>query len=402
MPSPRVIGIALLVVLCLVGAGFSVFQLTRGHEAQPEEQAPQKSEEELAREASIKQAKQIVNEMTLEQKVAQLFVVRPEAITGVEAATEAGQATRAAIADYPVCGLLYSDQNFIDEKQLVTLLKNTQNYVKDASGVPALMCVEEEGGAYGPVAASLIVSTEVDGAAKLGTDNEVEHARDAARQIGEYLRDLGFNTNLAPVADAADSAGSDISDRSFGSEPSKVAALVSAQVDGYQRAGVLCAVKHFPGIGEAEKDLHNDRLYSHRTKEELMRYELVPFAEAIEADAPIVVVSNMSCLQVGNGEGDVPSWMSKTIVGDILREDLGFDGVAMTDQLDDESMAEVCEPSEQAVRAVQAGIDVVVCPQDFERAYRGLLKAVEKGDITESRIDESVMRIVLLKESLPD
>ena len=340
--------------------------------------------------------------LTLEEKAAQLFIVRPEAITGVEVATEAGQTTRETISKNPVCGLIYSELNLVEEGQTEKLLKNTQNYVKDASGLPALLCVEEEGGSHAPVANAYLARSKVAGAARIGAGNEAEEARVAARQVGEYLSSLGFNTDLAPVADIVSSVDSDLSERSFGDDPQKVASMVEAQVDGYARSGVLCAVKHFPGIGEAEKDPHNGRLYSHRTLDELMKREVVPFAAAIKKDVPIVVVSSMSCLELGNGEGDLPSWMSEAVVTDLLRGKLGYKGVVMTDQLDDEAVADACDPAEQAVRATKAGCDIVVCPQDYEQACEGILKAVEEGDITEKRIDESVRRIVKLKEGLGD
>ena len=202
------------------------------------------------------------------------------------------------------------------------------------------------------------------------------------------------------MADIVTSVDSDLSERSFGDDPKQVSTMVAAQVDGYARAGMLCAVKHFPGIGEAELDPHNGRLYSHRTRDELLEREVVPFAAAIDADVPVVVVGSMSCLEVGNGEGDLPSWMSEAVVGGMLRDELGFTGVAMTDVLDDEAIAEACDPSEQGVRAIKAGMDVIVCPQDFDKAYKGLVKAVEDEEISEERIDESVLRVVRLKDSL--
>lgn len=355
-----------------------------------------------AKDQRVNRAKKLISELTLEQKVAQLFVVRPEALVGVDAATEAGSATREAIGKYPVGGILYASKNFVDKKQVSGLLKNTQNYVKDACGLPAFLCVEEEGGSVSPLAKAYAGVREVSGASAIGASNETEEARDAARKIGDDLSALGFNLDLAPVADIVSSVDSDLSERSFGEDPQKVATMVEAQIDGYSRSGILCAVKHFPGAGEAQKDPHNERLYSHRSAEELTERELVPFAAAIKADVPIVLVSNMSCLEIGNGEGDVPAWMSETVVQGMLRTDMRFDGVAMTDLLDEKSVSYACDPEEQGVRALKTGIDLVVCPENFELAYEGILTAVEDGQISEERIDESLLRIVLLKQSLAD
>lgn len=362
-------------------------------------QQEQNPEEKAAAE-ELERAQQIVEGLSLEQKVAQLFVVRPEGITGVDVVTEAGKATREAISEAPIGGLVYSQKNLVDAKQVSTMLKSTQNYVKDSSGLPAFLCVEEEGGPHGPITAAFLDKGNVGSAARIGASNDVEEARDGARQIGTYMADYGFNFTFAPVADVVSTVDSDLSDRSYGDDPAKVASMTEAAIDGFLRANVICAVKHFPGTGDAEKDPHNSRLYLHKSAEELKQRELVPFKAAIDAGVPVVVVSNMSCLGIGNGEGDLPSWMSKTMVGEILRNDLGFKGVAATDMLDDASVDDACDPSDQGVRAVQAGIDLIVCPKDFDKAYRGLIKAVENGEIPESRIDESVLRIVRLKQSL--
>ena len=404
--SPTVV-IIMVAIFAVVGiSSVLVWNGVASRKAREQQGAQSSSSQVVEKEdpkaQSLDRAKKVVDGLTLEQKVAQLFVVRPEALTNVDAVTEAGSTTREAIADYPVGGFLYSSKNIIDEKQVKSLLKNTQNYVKDASGLPAFMCIEEEGGTQAPLAKAYAGVKEVSNAAGIGASNSAEEARDAARQIGGDLRSLGFNLNLAPVADIVSSVDSDLSERSFGEDPQKVATMVEAQIDGYSRAGIACAAKHFPGSGEAQKDPHNDRFYSHRKEDELAQRETIPFAKAVEANVPAMVVSNMSCLEIGNGEGDVPAWMSKTIVQGMLRDDMGFDGVAMTDLLDEKSVSYACDVSEQGVRALQAGMDLVVCPKSFERAYMGILSAVEDGEITEDRINESVLRIVMLKQSLTD
>ena len=400
--APALIGIALAIVVGIVGVvalwGGQRVQVDDTDESQTAAEAQANAEEQREQQ----RAQEFVDGLTLEQKVAQLFVVRPEALTGVNVATEAGTATRDAIAKYPVGGFLYSKENLIDAQQVKRLLKNTQNYTKDASGLPAFLCVEEEGGQNGSIAAAYVESSDVESAARIGASNDAEKARDAARTVGSYVSNLGFNVNVAPVADIVSSDDSELADRSFGDDPETVAKMASAQVDGYTRTGILCAVEHFPGIGESEQDPHNGRLYSHRKVDEILQREVVPFTRSIEAGVPIVLVGNISYLEIGNGEGDVPAWMSKALVSDVLRSRLGFSGVAMTDKLDDKAVTDACDVSEQAVRALNAGMDVMLCPQDFERAYKGLLSAVEKGEISEERIDESVVRIVRVKQRLAD
>ena len=154
---------------------------------------------------------------------------------------------------------------------------------------------------------------------------------------------------------------------------------------------MISCVKHFPGIGGAEGDSHSERIYSHLSSEQILNETAAPFKAAIEANAPMIMVGHLYCLEV---EGGVPASLSPSITKGMLREQLGYKGIIITDSLEMEAATLACDDAEQGVRAIQAGADLILMPKDFKKAYQGLLDAAKRGDITEERIDESLRRIV--------
>lgn len=339
---------------------------------------------------------QVVAGMTLEQKVAQLFVVRPEAITGVSAQTEAGEATRAALARMPVGGVVYFAANLVDPEQTRAMLEATRAYSQEACGVPCLLAVDEEGGTVARVGSNPAFGVErVGDMADVGS---VQDARAAARTMGRYLADLGFDLDFAPVADIASADGSPLSRRSFGATPEVVSPRVTAQVEAFASEGVLCCAKHFPGMGGVLEDSHDGAAVSSRTLEEMESFELLPFAAAIDQGVPMVMVGHLSCPAV-TGD-DAPASLSRAVVTGVLRDRLGFTGVVITDSLEMGAVKGACPDSEVAVRALLAGVDLVLMPSDLEAAYQGVLGAVSSGELDEGRIDESVLRVVRMKRGL--
>lgn len=366
--------------------------------AQKEEAVEEKKAPKVTYDSRVER---LLDDLTLEQKVAQLFVVRPEAITGVDVVVAAGDATREAITEYPVGGICYFSANLLSPTQVTEMLRNTQNFSKDACGLPLFTCVDEEGGTVVRIADNEAFGVQnVGNMADIGASGDVEKARDAAYTMGSYLSELGFNVDFAPVADIATSEDGTMEERSFGSTPDDVAPMVAAQVEGFTRAGVLCSAKHFPGIGGAEGDSHNDRIYSHETEKEMLDWSVVPFEAAINEGVPMIMVGHLSCLELGAGEGDLPASLSPAVIDGILRDELGYEGLVITDSLEMEAATQACEPDEQAVIAIKAGADLVLMPEDFQEAYQGLLKAVKSGNISEERIDESVRRIINAKLSV--
>lgn len=331
-----------------------------------------------------------ISEIPLEDKVAGLFIVTPEALTGVSTAIQAGEGTQNALNEYAVGGFIYFDKNIEDEEQLKAMLSGTVS----KSGYPLFMAVDEEGGSVSRVANSSIGVIQVGDMASIGESGDTSQAYEAGLTIGSYLKELGFNLDLAPVADVAGPDGSEMGDRIFGSDPNLVGDMVANMVDGIEGTGVSSCLKHFPGIGDVDGDTHDGRVETTKTLDEMRSSDFIPFKAGIDAGADFVMVSHVTVSSVDDA---VPSSLSKTIVTDILRNELGFQGVIITDALDMGAITEYYTSGEAAVQAIAAGADVLLMPEDFYEAYDAVLAAVQNGSISEERIDESLKRIYRVK-----
>lgn len=343
------------------------------------------------------QAAVIVEGMTLEEKVAQMFIVTPEAITGVGTATAAGTTTQQALEAYPVGGIVYFQKNLENPDQTRTMIENTQRYAQEAVGLPLFIGVDEEGGTVSRVGGnSGFGIANVGDMSAVGATGDATQAKETAKTIGGYLSDLGFNLDFAPDADICGDPATDVmARRSFGQDPELVATMVSAQVEGFLGEGVLCCAKHFPGIGGVAGDSHEGTISSTKTLDDLRSFELVPFEAAIEAGVPLIMVGHLS---TPNATGDdTPASLNHAIVTELLRDELGFDGLIATDSFSMGAVGGFCTPSNVGVTVIEAGVDLILMPEDFTAAYQGVLDAVANGTISEERIDESVERIVETK-----
>lgn len=333
-----------------------------------------------------------ISEMPLEDKVAGLFVVTPEAITGVSAAVQAGNGTQEALNQYAVGGLIYFDKNISDKEQITEMLSNTTSMSK----YPIFLAVDEEGGAVSRVANSDVEVIQVDDMADIGATGDTAQAYESGVTIGAYLKEIGFNVDFAPVADIVPDGGNSVlGDRSFGSDPQTVGDMVANMVEGVEGTGVSSCLKHFPGIGSAEEDTHKGRAEITKTLDEMRQTDFVPFQAGIEAGADFVMVSHVTAS--GVDEDGLPSSLSKTIMTDVLRAELGFEGVIITDALNMTAITDYYTSEEAAVKAIEAGADMLLMPEDFNAAYDALLAAVQDGTISEERIDESLERIYRIK-----
>ncbi len=332
-----------------------------------------------------------ISEMPLEDKVAGLFIIRPEAITGVSTVTQAGDGTREALNTYAVGGLVYFKQNILNKEQVTEMLSNTISMSK----YPIFLAVDEEGGTVSRVAESGIDVPQVGDMATIGASGDVSQAKEAGKAIGSYLDEIGFNLDFAPVADTADTEEGVLGDRVFGSDAQAVSEMVASTVEGIEETGVSSCLKHFPGIGDAEGDMHESRVETAKTLDEMRNYEFLPFQAGINAGADFVMVSHI--IASGVDEEALPSSLSKVIVTDILRNELSFQGVIITDALDMSAITEYYTSEEASVMAIEAGVDMLLMPDDFNAAYEAVLAAVKDGTISEERIDESLERIFRLK-----
>lgn len=328
--------------------------------------------------------------MPLEDKVAGLFLVTPESITGVSTAIMAGDGTREALAKYAVGGIIYFDKNMQSEEQLKEMLDNTRLYAK----YPLFLAVDEEGGSVSRVAKAGL-GTKVDAAQTIGATGDANNAYQAGNTIGGYLSNLGFNLDFAPVADISSVENSALGDRAYGSDPAAVSNFVTSMMQGIQDKKVTACLKHFPGIGSSTQDTHNGMATTERTLEEFRANEFTVFQAGIDAGANMVMVGHLSAPAL---TGDnTPCSLSSAVITDILRNEMNFKGVIISDALNMSAITEYYTPDQAAILALRAGCDMILMPENFETAYNGVLEAVQNGTISEERINDSLRRIYRIK-----
>lgn len=340
---------------------------------------------------------QIMEDMTLEEKVCQLFMITPEALTGVETATQAGDMTKEALNAYPVGGIIYFAQNLIDPDQTKSMLANTQQYAMDRSGFPVFLSVDEEGGEVARIGNNPAFGVpSFENMSDVGAEGDTQKAYQIGSQIGSYLKNLGFNMDAAPDADVLTNPSNEVVRyRSFGSDPKLVADMAGEELRGLTDQGIIGMYKHFPGHGGTAADSHEGYAYVDDTFEKMKSQALIPFQDGIDKGVKVIMVSHISCPNVtGN---NTPATLSEKMVTDILRHEMGFNGVVITDALNMGAITEQYTPDQAAVSALSAGVDMLLMPSDFQTAYNGVINAVQRGTLTEERINESVERILEIK-----
>lgn len=360
----------------------------------PETAADPKTPDNAEPSAAQQTAQALLDTMTDDEKLWQLFFVTPEAITNVNTATVAGEATKKALEQYPVGGIVYFAKNLEDREQTVALLENTQSYAK----IPLFLGVDEEGGTVSRVGSNPEMGVPSVGDMRtLGKQQDPAAVYAAGQDIGGGLHALGFNLDFAPVADVAQGADSVIGSRSFGSDAELCASLAGVIVKSLRAEGIVSCLKHFPGYGSATVDDHNGTSIVEKTLSELEACDLVPFQSIIasEGSVPFVMVSHLSYPNVTGS--DTPADLSASIVTDILRDKLDYQNVIITDSHSMASITDHYTAGEAAVKALAAGCDMILMPSDLQAAFDAVKAAVADGTLSQTRIDESVLRILTVK-----
>lgn len=333
---------------------------------------------------------EILAGMTLHEKVCQMMFVTPEELTGEDGVTVAGDATRQALENYPVGGIVYFAKNLESQDQVKEMIDNSQKY----SSIGLFVATDEEGGVVNRLMDT--VGTTYIGSMYYYKDDGDETAYENTYTIANDMSALGFNLDFAPVADVwSNPDNTVIGERAYSDDYAQAAELVGNAVKGFNDGGVMCTLKHFPGHGDTAEDSHYSSAYVHRTKEEIMADEMQPFRSGIEAGAEFVMVGHLIVPDID----EVPATLSYKIVTGILRDELKFEGVAITDSFEMESIADNYSVDDAVVMSVKAGMDMILQPKDMASAVNSIEQAVADGELSEDRIDESVRRILTLKES---
>lgn len=335
----------------------------------------------------------LMENMTLEEKVCQMFIVTPEQLTGSSSyITEADKEIKKAIEKYSIGGVIFSEENLESKNQITAMLRNMQSYSKDSSGAGLFTVIQEEGGDISPAAGKLGINNP-GSMASLGTKNNADDVYDAGKLLGSELKKLGFNVDLAPVADLGTNSKNGLGDRVFSSDAEISAKMVAKLVSGLTDSGVAPVLSHFPGIGAYD----GKSALIKRSLSQLRKEEFLPFKSGIAAGADFVLVSHHVISGIGD---DLPSDLSYTAVTGILRNELGFGGIIITDSHKDPDFTKKYTAEKAAVMAVNAGVDIILLPDDLPDAVKAICEAVENGEIREERINESVLRILSAKAEM--
>jgi beta-N-acetylhexosaminidase len=325
-------------------------------------------------------ADRIVAKMTDGEKIGQMTII---GITG----TEINEDARYMLHEFNAGGVIMFDRNMQSRQQVAELNKALQ---KEAGILPLFIAIDEEGGIVARMKSELEPPPSQQEIGTLDADN----ARQWAVKISRDLKQMGFNLNFAPVADV----GSPDS-RSFSDDEQIVSAFVQAAVKGYDEEKMLCSLKHFPGIGRGREDSHSDTVLVDASRDELERVDMLPFRRMIETggDNWLVMVTHVNYPAL---DEENPASLSSEIMQKILRQELGYDGIIITDDLEMGAISKHYTFSQAAVKAVQAGADIVLTCHEYEHeieVYNALLKALQNGEISKERINSSVRRIVKAK-----
>lgn len=339
----------------------------------------------------------ILKNMTLEEKVGQLFIVNLELLDDSKGNYYEFRHLTKKMAEnikkYNVGGVCFFSRNIETREQTAKLIEKLQ--IK--SKFPMFISVDEEGGQVARIAGNdNMKTTKFPTMEEVGKMDDKEYAYQMGETIGQEIRELGFNVDFAPVADVkTNELNTEIGDRSFGKDPKLVAKMVKQVVKGLQDQGISATLKHFPGHGDAADDSHAGAVNVENDIERLRSVEFVPFKAGIKEGADFVMISHISISRVT--EDTVPASLSPLVLNEMLRMEMGFKGIAITDALNMKSITDQYNAKEASKMSFAAGSDVLLMPEKLPQAYYSILKAIKNGEITEERLDESVRRILEVK-----
>lgn len=345
-----------------------------------------------------------IKKMSIREKVGQMFFVRPEALdTSIHwneyaelpdyKLQKVNKTILAINKDYPIGGMILYAHNIVDEDQLSDFIAE----IRELNGSP-LLAIDEEGGRVARIANNENFDVpKYESMAAIAETGDPNEAYKAAFTIGSYVKEYGFDIDYAPVADVnTNPENIVIGARAFSDDPETAAEFVVSYLNGLDSAGVIGTLKHFPGHGDVKTDTHSGYAATNKTWEEMLECEMVPFKAGIKAGAKMVMTAHIAAPKV-TGD-DLPATLSPVILQDKLRGELGFKGVIVTDAMDMGAITTQFGNVEAAIKSIQAGVDVVLCSREFTQVFDAVVKAVEDGEIKETRIDESVKRILELKK----
>lgn len=331
-----------------------------------------------------------LNDLTLGQKVGQLLMC------GFHSQHADEQITR-LIRDYHVGGVIYFRRNVESVDQLTRLSAELQDMAAEAGALPLMISVDQEGGMVARIDQEGM--TQVPGNMALGATGNPEYTLECARILGCELKSIGIDMNLAPVVDVNNNPLNPvIGVRSYGEHAESVATHGVAAITGYQSQGIAATAKHFPGHGDTAVDSHFGMVTVPHDRNRLEQMELLPFRRAIEAGVDAIMTAHVMFPSIE--PEPIPATLSHKVLTGLLREEMGFEGIIITDCLEMHAISKPYGVAEAAVRAVEAGADLILVShtlQDQVAALEGIVEAVRTGRISEEVIHQAVERIMTWK-----
>lgn len=332
-----------------------------------------------------------LSSMTTEEKVSQIFITRPEEITGVTTFTQAGNKTKEALSTYPLGGFVFRQDNFYGQEATSIMMSNLQSYMQERMGINMFLAIDEEGGDKLPLAAGNVYTAEAAPSQLGGADG----ASSSAANIASYMNASGLNMNLAPNVDIAYGNDLDYDNYTYGSDSTTAGDAAAAAISSYSSAGIYTASKTFPGKAKAMTDSATGMLWMTDNVENLEASDFISYQKSIEAGTTAIVMGNILCQSI-TGEETTPCSLSAQ-AAQYVRGTLGFQGILMTDDLSDTTLNNIYSQDEAAVAAVKAGMSMIYVSTGFESSYNAVLSAVNSGEISAETLDDAVARVLTAK-----
>ena len=368
-------------LLAILLAGCMAFSMTACGGETATEDAPPKTPEEVKTEY----IQSMIDEMDAAEKAGQLIMADFRTNADGTGMTVLSEEAKDALREYYIGGVILFAENLDTKEQTQQLTYDLQA----AAHVPLFIGIDEEGGLVSRLNKSNIEHEVFPPAA------EMEDVSWAGTSIGSSLGELGINVDFAPVADVNTNPDNPvIGTRAFSSDPQAAASKVAEFISAIQKMGVSACAKHFPGHGDTAMDSHLGETYVEHDLERLRSVEFVPFEQAITAGTDFIMAGHIKTPNATTD--DLPATLSSEMMG-ILRNDLGFDGIIITDAMNMGAIVDTYGSGESAVMAVQAGVDMVLMPANLQEAAKALTEAIKTGAISEERVEDALWRILSLK-----